>query len=229
VREDYGRNLRTRRKPVAEHAARMKQIFEEAPRAGEDGSAGGVEVFVHGNVNRIEESGVLANRNAGVRGTEKKPGTIKVETNPAFTCPQRNAFHLSDIKVFPIPPADWGFNLDRTDGCDQAIAKFQGDVQRGVVFCDPGADRPYFFGVYVCQLGESTLGDGRTAKTSGFDRRLIGIRWDESGEFSAGAPNHLLALQPAPKSLLWKAGNLLLNPEDSAARAGSYASVLSNK
>ncbi len=110
--------------------------------------------------------------------------------------------------------------------CDQAIAKFQADVQRGVVFCDPAADRPYFFGVYVCQLGESTLGDGRTAKTSGFDRRLIGIRWDESGEFSAGAPNHLLALQPAPKSLLWKAGNLLLNPEDSAARAYSYARML---
>ena len=110
--------------------------------------------------------------------------------------------------------------------CDQAIAKFQGDVRRGVVFCDPGADRPYFFGVYVCQLGESTIGDGRTAKTSGFDRRLIGIRWDESGEFSAGAPNHLLALQPAPKSLLWKAGNLLLNPEDSAARADSYARML---
>ena len=110
--------------------------------------------------------------------------------------------------------------------CDQAIAKFQGDVQRGVVFCDPAADRPYFFGVYVCQFGESTLGDGRTAKTSGFDRRLIGIRWDESGEFSAGAPNHLLALQPAPKSLLWKAGNLLLNPEDSAARADSYARML---
>ena len=110
--------------------------------------------------------------------------------------------------------------------CDQAIAKFQGDVQRGVVFCDPAADRPYFFGVYVCQLGESALGDGRTAKTSGFDRRLIGIRWDESGEFSAGAPNHLLALQPAPKSLLWKAGNLLLNPEESAARADSYARML---
>lgn len=110
--------------------------------------------------------------------------------------------------------------------CDQAIGKFQHDVRRGVVFCDPAADRPYFFGVYVCQLGESALVDGRTAKTSGFDRRLIGIRWEEPGEFSAGAPNHLLALQPAPKSLLWKAGNLLLNPEDSAARADSYSRML---
>ncbi len=110
--------------------------------------------------------------------------------------------------------------------CEEAKRKFQGDVQRGAVFCDPAADCPYFFGVYVCQLGEAAFADGRTGKTSGFDRRLIGIRWDESGQFSAGAPNHLLALQPAPKSLLWKAGNLLLNPEDSAARADSYARML---
>src|SRR5947209_7074126 len=39
--------------------------------------------------------------------------------------------------------------------CDQAIARFQGDVQRGVVFCDPAADRPSFLGVYVCQRGET--------------------------------------------------------------------------
>jgi superfamily II DNA or RNA helicase len=111
--------------------------------------------------------------------------------------------------------------------CEQVIRKFHGDVQRGVVFCDPAADHPYFFGVYICQLGETALTDGRSAaKTSAFDRRLIGIRLDESGEFSPGAPNHLLALQPAPRSLLWKAGTLLLNPEESAARGDSYARML---
>jgi len=110
--------------------------------------------------------------------------------------------------------------------CDQAITKFQRDIQRGAVFVDPAAERPYFFGVYVCQLGEAKLGDAKAPKTSSFDRRLIGIRWDESGEFSAGAPNHLLALQPAPKNLLWKAGNLLLNPEESAAKADAYARML---
>src|SRR6185312_11573867 len=77
-----------------------------------------------------------------------------------------------------------------------------------------------------CQLGESSPEDGRIVTRGRFDRRLIGIRWDESGEFSASAPNHLLALQPAPKSLLWKAGNLLLNPEDSAVRADAYARML---
>ena len=99
-------------------------------------------------------------------------------------------------------------------------------MQRGVVFCDPAADRPYFFGVYVCQLGEPKAGEGQNTKASMFDRRLIGIRWDENGEFVIGAANHLLALQPAPRSLLWKAGSLLLNPEDSASRADSYARML---
>ena len=110
--------------------------------------------------------------------------------------------------------------------CEQTIRRFQGDVQRGVVFCDPAADRPYFFGVYVCQLGEPVVGSGKNTKASMFDRRLIGLRWDENGEFSVGAPNHLLALQPAPRALLWKAGNLLLNPEDSASRADAYARMV---
>jgi hypothetical protein len=37
-----------------------------------------------------------------------------VETDLAFTGPLRNALYFSDIKVFPIPPADGGFNLDRS-------------------------------------------------------------------------------------------------------------------
>jgi hypothetical protein len=110
--------------------------------------------------------------------------------------------------------------------CDQTSHRFQNDVQRGVVFCDPAADRPYFFGVYVCQLGEPVAGAGRNTKSGMFDRRLIGLRWDETGEFVADAPNQLLALQPAPRSLLWKAGNLLLDPENSANRADSYARML---
>jgi hypothetical protein len=107
--------------------------------------------------------------------------------------------------------------------CEEADRKFHGDVERGVVFCDPSADRPYCFAVYLCELGEPNFGSGQGAKTSGFDRRMLGIRWDESGEFSEGAPNHLLALQPAPRSLLWKAGSLLVNPEDGVARADAYA------
>lgn len=107
--------------------------------------------------------------------------------------------------------------------CEEADRRFRVDIERGVVFCDPGADRPYCFAVYLCELGEPNFGNGQAPKTSGFDRRMLGIRWDESGKFSEGAPNHLLALQPAPRSLLWKAGSLLVNPEDNAARADAYA------
>jgi SNF2 family DNA or RNA helicase len=110
--------------------------------------------------------------------------------------------------------------------CEETVRRFQGDVQRGSVFCDPTADRPYFFGVYVCQLGEKPLGNRRSSKASMFDRRLFGIRWNEDGEFSDCAPNALLALQPAPKALLWKAGNLLINPDESARRADAYARML---
>jgi hypothetical protein len=110
--------------------------------------------------------------------------------------------------------------------CDQVIRKFSGDVQRGAVFCDPSADRPYLFAVYWCQLGEVSVPEDRTDRHTLFDRRLIGIRWDETGEFSPVAPNYLLALQPAPKSLLWRAGSLLLNPEESAARADAHARML---
>jgi hypothetical protein len=143
---------------------------------------------------------------------------------PEFVTVRRDAVILGidSSRICFLRPGDIIFDAL----CEQAMRKFQGDVQRGVVFCDPAADRPYFFAVYVCQLGESSLGDDRTAKRSMFDRRLISIRWDESGEFSAGAPNHLLALLPAPKSLLWKAGNLLLNPEQSAVRADAYARML---
>lgn len=110
--------------------------------------------------------------------------------------------------------------------CDQVIRKFSGDVQRGAMFCDPSADRPYLFAVYWCQLGEVSVLEDRTDRHTLFDRRLIGIRWDETGEFSPVAPNYLFALQPAPKSLLWRAESLLLNPEESAARADAHARML---
>jgi len=110
--------------------------------------------------------------------------------------------------------------------CDQTLSNFRRDVQRGAVFCDPAAERPYLFAVYVCQLGEMSLGAEKATTTSGYDRRMMAIRWDESGEFSPAAPNQLLALPPAPRSLLWKAGNLLLAPEESAVKADAYARML---
>ncbi len=143
---------------------------------------------------------------------------------PEFLTIRRNAVTpgVDGNRISFLRPGDIIFDAI----CQQTIRRFQRDVQRGVVFCDPAADLPYFFGVYVCQLGEPLAGERQNTKAGMFDRRLIGIRWDENGEFVLGAPNHLLALQPAPKSLLWKAGSLLLNPEDSASRADSYARML---
>jgi SNF2 family DNA or RNA helicase len=113
--------------------------------------------------------------------------------------------------------------------CQESIRRFQGDVSRGAVFCDPSAEKPYYAAVYLCQIGEAALASTAKSNRSSqklLDRRLIGITWDETGEFNSSAPNHLLALLAAPRSLIWKAGNLLLNPEDSAVKADAYARML---
>jgi hypothetical protein len=57
---------------------------------------------------------------------------------------------------------------------------------------------------------------------------LLGIHWDEQGNFEECAFNHLLALLGAPRSLIWKAGNLLLNPEDQVYKADAYARMLAD-
>lgn len=154
-------------------------------------------------------------RNLGIRFANGLPEYLTVRRDAVIPGVESN-------RICFLRPGDIIFDAL----CEQTIRRFQGDVLRGVVFCDPAADRPYFFGVYVCQLGEPVAGSGKNTKASMFDRRLIGLRWDENGEFAVGAPNHLLALQPAPRALLWKAGNLLLNPEDSASRADAYARMV---
>ncbi|MEX0806283.1 MAG: helicase-related protein [Candidatus Binatia bacterium] len=109
--------------------------------------------------------------------------------------------------------------------CAETIERFGSDVGRGGLFCDPTTDKPYYVAIYACEIGETTLNDrsdGLSA-TPKFDRRLVGIRWDESGQFSTCAANHLLALLPAPPSLVWKAGTLLQNPFEQVMRAEGYA------
>jgi len=108
--------------------------------------------------------------------------------------------------------------------CEETICRFQTDAQRGSVFCDPAAEHPYYVGLYLCQLGELSAVLG-SSKNNGqlFERHLIGLRWDDSGNFEFCAPNHLLALQGAPRSLTWRAGQLLANPEEHAQRADAYA------
>jgi len=113
--------------------------------------------------------------------------------------------------------------------CHETIRRFQEDVTKGAVFCDPAAEKPYYAAVYLCQVGESSRGL-KSGSNGGInkllDRKLIGLRWDKTGDFNLCPPNHLLALLAAPPSLIWKAGNLLLNPEDQTAKADNYARMV---
>jgi len=113
--------------------------------------------------------------------------------------------------------------------CQETIRRFQEDVTKGAVFCDPAAEKPYYAAVYLCQIGEPS----RVIKSGAnggiyklLDRKLIGLKWDETGDLNLCPPNHLLALLAAPRSLIWKAGNLLLNPEDQAVKADVYARMV---
>ena len=109
--------------------------------------------------------------------------------------------------------------------CRETRARFQADVDRGSIFCDPAATAPYFLAVYLCQVGcEGT--SGRQGHADLFETRLFALRWDETGEFQPCAPNHLLALQPAPRAMAWKAGSLLKSPDEQARKADGYARAL---
>ena len=82
---------------------------------------------------------------------------------------------------------------------------------------------------YVCQIGE--LGDPMDAGKGGgpqnlLDRRMIAVKWDEDGEFGNCAPNHLMALQGAPKASLWRANRLLRRPDEQVQRCDQYARSL---
>jgi superfamily II DNA or RNA helicase/transcriptional regulator with XRE-family HTH domain len=112
--------------------------------------------------------------------------------------------------------------------CKETISRFRADVLRGAALCDPSADKPYYIAVYICQIGElAQKGLEQNAKTIS-DRLLLGIRWDETGNYEECASNQMLALLAAPRSMIWKAGALLLNPEDQVYKADSYARMLAD-
>ena len=105
--------------------------------------------------------------------------------------------------------------------CNETNRRFGLDARRGTVFCDPAADRPYSVAVYLCQLGDGT--SSLNSNSSLFDRRLFAVRWDETGTFELCAPNYLLALLAAPRSLTYTAGQLLREPQEQAESADKYA------
>lgn len=114
--------------------------------------------------------------------------------------------------------------------CGEVIRRYKGDVQRGAVLCDPSIHTSYYSAVYLCQIGEKSRFDGSVSSRGAnlFERRLIGLKWDEDGAFEICPPNHLLALLPASKSLLVKAGSLLRDPEEQLSLADAHAQMLAD-
>ena len=100
---------------IAKHATRLKQVPEEALGAYEDGSAGSVEVLIHGDVDGVEQSGVLAHWNATIRGGQIESCAVEVETDPTATSPLGNALHLPEIEGFSGFAADGCFDLNGAD------------------------------------------------------------------------------------------------------------------
>jgi len=132
---------------------------------------------------------------------------------------------LSGARVHFLRPGEPFF-----DGmCDEVIGRFRPDTERGALFLDPTADKPYGVAFYVCQIGElaDLKGvDGENRRHNLMDRRILAVRWNEDAEYSVCAPNHILALQSAPKASLWKANRLLRMPDEQVQKCDSYARAI---
>ncbi|MBX9721392.1 MAG: DUF3883 domain-containing protein, partial [Candidatus Obscuribacterales bacterium] len=171
---------------------------------------------IEGDVAEVAKVSVANNSGQWLRNL----GNELADGIPEFITVRRDAqvAHVDPKKISFLRPGDRLF-----DGlCAETMRRFQKDVERGGIFVDPSAEAPYYLAVYLCQVGCGDTG-GKKGKTDLFDKRLIAIRWDWRGEFEVCATNHLLALQEAPRSLVWKAGTLLVNPEDQMTRADGYA------
>lgn len=184
-------------------------VTKSAPRLG---------IHIEGDVTGAARFSINGGGGAWVRSLRSR----LLDDFPDFLTVRRDTEHLGvdPSRVAFLRPGEAIFDAM----CSETIRKFQADARRGSLFCDPSAERPYYVALYFCQLGEpsTTL---RNTQNNGqlFERHLIGIRWDETGNYELCAPNHLLALQAAPRSLTWRAGSLLVNPEDQAQRADAHA------
>ncbi|MBI5585622.1 MAG: DUF3883 domain-containing protein [Deltaproteobacteria bacterium] len=113
--------------------------------------------------------------------------------------------------------------------CQETINRFRTDILKGAAFCDPTTERPYYLSIYTGQIGEIETGKKpQTPIKSLSDRFMIGVRWDEDGNYEECAFNHLLSLLAAPRSLIWKAGHLLVNPEDQVYKADAFTRMLAD-
>jgi hypothetical protein len=173
-------------------------------------------VTIEGDVATVAKFGVAGAKGQWLRSL----GSDMVGGLPDFITVRRDAPipEVDPKRVAFLRPGDLIFDAL----CADTVRRFAADVERGGIFCDPCAQSPYFLAVYLCQVGCQDAG-GRKGLSDLFEKRLIALRWDEKGTFEPCAPNHLLALPEAPRSLVWKAGSLLANPEDQVRNADRYA------
>ena len=106
--------------------------------------------------------------------------------------------------------------------CAQIHLQCSRDAAQGAVFRDPQTAAPYYLAIYQCQVTEPRVASTSGVGSSGFDSRLFALRWDEKGAFEPIAVNRLLALHGAPE-MITRAGNLIVRPDEHAARADAEA------
>ena len=93
----------------------MVEVFEQMSRSGEHGAAGGIEIFVEGYVNRVEQCCVGLRRYSGVGGSQEQPGAVQMQPDPALASECGDALHLGEVEHLAGDPAHRRFDRDRPD------------------------------------------------------------------------------------------------------------------
>src|ERR1700737_1256051 len=83
---------------AAEHAALMVEVCKQIARAGEHRAAGGIEVFVQGHIDGVEEGGVSPRRYPRIGRSQEQPGAVEMEPDPALASKGSDALHFVEIE-----------------------------------------------------------------------------------------------------------------------------------
>src|SRR5258706_13110030 len=106
--------------PAAEHAARVEQLAQQCLGSGENRSARGVEVLVEGNVDSVEQRGVLAHRTIAIGALEKQTRAVEMQADALSARPGRDLLHLVEIERFAAAASHRTLDLNRPDRAGDA-------------------------------------------------------------------------------------------------------------
>src|SRR5205809_542353 len=79
---------------AAEHAAVMIEVVEQIARAGQYRTGGGIEVFVQGHIDGVEQASVGLRPYSGVGRRQEQSGPVEMQSDPALTREGGDALHL---------------------------------------------------------------------------------------------------------------------------------------